>query len=868
MKHPLTVWLPALLLLLTACSLSADPAEPPPEVNCPAPPPVEVLTDGWRFSPDPNDVGLAERWYEPGAPINQWDELPIGRAWEQAAVEYDGIGWYAREISWDGPQAYLFLADADDSATVWVDGEEVAALGQEQPSAVLTLDNPDGRAWVAIRVLDEGGFGGIKSPPRLSPTADGAPDEARLIDLLESQAPHLPPAPSGDAWMMIGGVDEADEALIAIEGSLSPWASAPSAEVWLRNSATGEIARPLAGGQFALIEHAPVVSIRGEAGEGVTVDTLTFYDETDGAVRWRVAVERPAAEQPPGAAFDELIIALRPYRVNRTLAPFCNPVPAGETDVWLNNAPFLAAETPPASFTVEETWAGLVYPLSEGATTLDFALPAAPGRDLPSTDVNIDARLDETLAAWRARQTQARISLPDATVQAALDASLGYLLLAGDPDGPHPGPLAHNAIWTRDAAYMGLALLMRGHADVARSYAAAVLAGQEPDGRVPPIQGDAPWDNDEWDAQGQAITLATQVYRYTDDTAFLEQHYPAIRLAADYLIALREQTAADPPTTQGLLPPSLSAEDLVDGEQHTYWDNFWAVVGLEQAASAADALGQADDAARWRAESADLRQAIERSLETVMGSPVPYVPASVETTDNSGMARGTSPALHPIPIVAPDDSLMTRAFDYYAGRWITPYNGGYLHREGQFWTYGGVELANVYLRQNRGDLVHQILGWTLNHQTLPGAFAWAEQVDPNDFTFSGGDMPHAWMAASLTILIRNMLVLENARGPDDDALTLFQTAPMWWFEGDRAIVADDLPTPYGNLSLESFGDLRTEDGRWRGALTLRLDGAEPPGGFRWLLPFAPASVISTNGAVVDGTMLSMPGPGDVTLRFD
>ncbi|MEZ4517668.1 MAG: hypothetical protein R3C44_12860 [Chloroflexota bacterium] len=37
--------------------------------------------------------------------------------------------------------------------------------------------------------------------------------------------------------------------------------------------------------------------------------------------------------------------------------------------------------------------------------------------------------------------------MPDAAVQSALDASLGYLLLAGDPMAPI-SPLAHNAVWT------------------------------------------------------------------------------------------------------------------------------------------------------------------------------------------------------------------------------------------------------------------------------------------------------------------------------------------------------------------------------------------------------------------------------------
>jgi hypothetical protein len=822
-----------------------------------------MLSEGWQFMIDPDDVGLAQRWFDPATARPDWGTRPIGLAWEQSDLQYDGIGWYVRDVGWEGPAAYLFLADADDRATVWVNGREAAVLDASNPSAVLTLDDPDGQVFVAIRVVDEGGFGGVKATPRLGITPAGAMDEARRIDDIDRQSPALPPAPSGDAWTMIGGVDEANEALIGLEGGLSPWATAPSVEVWLRDSETRETINALAGGAFSLIGWAPIVTVTGVQPDGTMTRTTTFYDETDRAIRRRVAVDRP-----PDSRFDQLIIASRPFRVNRTLTEFCNPVLAGDAHVWLNNAPFLAAATSPESFNAFETHAELVYDLTAGTSTFDFALPAAPGRDLPPSDVDVDDRLTETEAAWATRQATAAISVPDEAVQAALEASLGYLLLASDPNGPHPGPLAHNAIWTRDAAYMGLALLMRGRDDVARNYVNAIFSGQEADGRVPPIQGEAiPWDNNEWDAQGQAIYLALQVYRYTGDETFLREHYPAISRAADYISVLREGTAADTPATRGLLPISLSAEDLADGEQHYYWDNFWALVGLSQAADAADRLGTGDGD-RWRAEAAGLQAAIETSLETVMGSPVPYIPASVETLDNPGMARGTTPALHPYPVLNTDDPLLQRSFETYANRWIKPNGGGYLHREGQFWTYGGIELANAYLRLDRGDLVHQILGWTLAHQTLPGAFAWAEQVDPNDFSFSGGDMPHAWMASSLTILIRNMLVLEYARGPADDALTLFQTAPVWWFEGDRGVTTRDLPTLYGPLDLTTSGDLRLEEERWVGTLTLALAGAEPPGGYRWRLPFAPASLTSTNNATVVDGWLIMPAPGEVSLTFE
>lgn len=861
MRHVIPLfWLGLLLLVAAAC---ATTPEPPPIVECPVPEPVEVLADGWQFTTDPDDAGLAAAWYAPDHDRTDWADRRAGLAWEQTGLEYDGIAWYAQAITWDGDEAYLFLADADDSATVWVDGVETLALGSDNPSAVLTLDDADGEALVVIRVADEGGFGGLKATPRLAGSFKASLDEMRLIAWLEAQDPALPPAPDGGAWTMIGGVAEAAESLIANDGSLSPYATAPAAQVWLRNSATGETVNPFAAGSFSLIDNQPLVQIGGEAQGGVGSRSVAFYDETDRAIRWQLALEREA-----GASFDELVVAARPFRVNRTLAAFCNPVLAGDNQLWLNNAPYLAAATPPDELATGETWAGLVYRLDEGATMLAFALPAAPERPMPDPAADFDGRLAEAQVAWAERAGRAVISVPDGAVQAALDASLGYLLLASDPDGPHPGPLAHDAVWTRDAAYMGLALLMRGHEETVGTYVDAIFAGQEPDGRVPPIQGEAiPWDNDEWDAQGQAIFLAMQLYRYTGDAAYLEAIYPQMALAADYLITLRAQTANDDGPTRGLLPRSLSAEDLADGEQHYYWDNFWAINGLLQAADAADLLNTGDGG-RWRTEAGALRTAVDESVAALMGEPVPYIPASVETLDNSGMARGTSPVLHPYPIVSPDDPLIRRAFDTYAERWITPYDGGYLHREGQFWTYGGIELANAYLRLDRGDLVHQILAWTLTHQTLPGVYAWAEQVDPNDFSFSGGDMPHAWMASSFTILIRNMLVLEQALGPDDDSLTLFQTAPDWWLEGERSVRVENLPTPYGPLSLETGGDLRMEDGRWVGTLELRLEGAEPPGGFRWELPFTPATVGSDNGVAMDGSWLLLPGPGTVTLTFD
>ncbi|MEZ4517665.1 MAG: hypothetical protein R3C44_12845 [Chloroflexota bacterium] len=58
------------------------------------------------------------------------------------------------------------------------------------------------------------------------------------------------------------------------------------------------------------------------------------------------------------------------------------------------------------------------------------------------------------------------------------------------------------------------------------------------------------------------------------------------------------------------------------------------------------------------------------------------------------------------------------------------------------------------------------------------------------------------------------------------------------------------------------------DGRWIGEITLTVDGATPPGGYHWRVPFTPSAVQSNNDATLDGTTLMMSGPGEVTLTFE
>jgi len=895
----------ALALMLVACRSSGEPLQPPPTTTpdaCAEPSLIE-LDEGWRFSTDPEDVGVSEGWYERSFDDGDWRLLSPGSPWEESGLDYDGVAWYRTTLTlpaWS--HVYLGFGRVDDAATLWLNGEHQLSWeagdrdSEAQAVDIARIVEPGTSIVLALRIHDRGGYGGVKGVIRLSNEPRGVMEESEYVRYLFESHPDWPVPEwlSGGplAYTMSGRPDSGVEALVRSDGAVAPWATGPTAELWLYDPSTGELATGTADRTvFSLREgHLPMPTWRWEAlGAGVT--NLLYSDMQEQAVRWQASLHNPTKEPLELTA----LLVVRPLGINRSLAPICSIGLQAESRLWMDGSRYLIAGTEPAETgiaslpdvmaaalqgaapnveTTSSNAAGLgaatmVFPLSLEAgesETLSFAFPVArrAAKDQESFPTVDRDGLQETTAHWEETVNRVGIDVPDELIEAGVKASTAYLLLALDQQGPHPGPLAHDSMWVRDAAYVGLALLQMGHAEKVRSFIPSILAAQEADGRVPPIQGDdIPWDDEEWDAQGQTIFLATTYYRYTDDIDALETWYPAVRAAADFIIDLRATEGDTVGPAAGLLPPSKSAEDLGPEDRHYYWDDFWSVAGLEEAAYAARVLGELEDAKRFEAEAGDLRRAILDSVEAVMGEEPAYVPGAVEDRESSSMARGTVPALWPVRVLSPESSLMERSFDVYHERWIAPDSGGFRHRQGQFWPYGGLELAHAYLRLGRTDVLHEILGWTLEHETLPGTYAWAEQVDPQSGGISGGDMPHAWAAASYATLVREMIVTERA-----GRLELFTGVPNWWFEDDRKITLTEAPTQFGPLDLHTQGTLRGADGSWDGVLRLSVSGAKPPQGYGWDLPAEPVHVEGPEEVVVqDGRLLIPEAGGTVRLTF-
>lgn len=858
---------------------SGQPAEQTVE-DCGVTPVVIVPQDGWRFSLDPNNVGLSAGWQHNVSDWTTWDSSAPGQPWEwQGYPEYDGIAWYAATFDTSAlATAWLGLVGIDDLATVWVNGIETPPITlTELPSAE--------QVSIAIRVEDLGGFGGIKRPVRVADTPSAALVDGDYLSYLGVQDPNLP-LPGWargryHAWTFSGGMAAENEALITNYAAVAAWDSAPLLEVWLKDaSGTIHVANETTFSEP--VPGAPMHALEWSVADQWQIKMTYFAHFEDSGVFWQIDVE-PLGD---GGDSAEIYLVTRPLGVTNARRAIHTLSTQRNGTLSVNGSPLVRVSQRPAQTTfaeLDDLWqrvqegdgdrtttycspegfgsAMMRYPVRRNGFSLRVTMPSDSGNPIPAPST-FDSAFDATARQWTPYVQHGDLKIPDGFVMAAYRKQIGYLLTALDADGPHPGPLAHDALWVRDAAFIGETLLQLGHHEIVAEFVPSLFEYQREDGYVPAIiDSDGPREDEEWDAQGQLIFLIAEFYRQTGDTERLAAWYPHARDAALFLQTLRARTANDPLVSNGILPPSRSAEDLGSADFHHYWDDFWAITGLRDAAYLANELGYDTDAAWMTQEANALQQALRASIVAVMGEEPAYIPNGPEDITSSAMARGSANSLYPQQIFSPDDPLITRSFQHYYELWIAPQQGGYKHIFEQWWPYGGMGLARDYVRLGRQDILHQILGWTLSHQTLPGTFAWAEQVNPATGGFSGGDMPHAWAASSYITLIRDMIFYRN-----EGQLVLFGGVPPSWLAHPEGVTLSNAPTPFGAFSLQTAGDLQVVEDAWSGTLTLDLSGAQPPDGFVWTLPVLPDEVVGS-AEIRDNTLYIAPAGGVISLTF-
>ncbi|MBL8250714.1 MAG: hypothetical protein JNK31_03485, partial [Candidatus Competibacter sp.] len=267
---------------------------------------------------------------------------------------------------------------------------------------------------------------------------------------------------------------------------------------------------------------------------------------------------------------------------------------------------------------------------------------------LPPTDADAAALENQLLAKaqsdWEIRLDRVKLELPPSGKKLAdsLKSNLAYILINRNGPAIQPGSRTYARSWIRDGALTSAALLSMGYTDEVRQFLLWFTPYQQADGKVPCCVDQRGADPvPEHDSHGQLIYAIMEYYRYTRDVGFLREMWPFVVKAVDYIDFLRQQRLTDVYRTDpsfmaymGLVPESISHEGYSSHPRHSYWDNFFILRGLKDAADIAVILGEDQPAQRF----AGLRDAFRKDLyasikATLKTHQIDFIPGAVELGD-------------------------------------------------------------------------------------------------------------------------------------------------------------------------------------------------------------------------------------------
>ena len=503
--------------------------------------------------------------------------------------------------------------------------------------------------------------------------------------------------------------------------------------------------------------------------------------------------------------------------------------PGGSEDVWIA-LPLHAASPPPRA-----------------------GLPPTPAARLG------DSALAAATSYWRSALGGPEIRLPASAewIVQSLRSNLAYVLINRDGPSIQPGSRSYERSWIRDGSLTSEALLRLGREAEVREFIEWYAPFQFADGKVPCCvdrRGADPVPEN--DSHGQLIYLIAEHWRFARDTAFARRMWPHVVRAVAYMDSLSQSRMTaiyrtDSLAYFGLLPQSISHEGYSAKPMHSYWDDFFALKGLKDAAELAVALGERERAAAYSAKATAFRQDLLASFARAMrGHGIDYLPGSVELGDFDATSTtvGISPGgeLSRLPAAA-----MQRTFDRYWERFVqrrdadttweayTPYE----HRvTGTFVRLGQPERAHALLEYFRRD--RRPAGW--NH--------WAEVVWRNPATPRFiGDMPHTWVGSDFIRSVLDMFAYERE---SDSTLVLGAGILPEWVSTAPGVSARDLRTHYGALSYT----MRKRESNIRVSIS---EGVRiPPGG----IALRPPSERRPRSVLVNDVAVSLSATGEIIVR--
>ncbi|HSD71220.1 MAG TPA: discoidin domain-containing protein [Thermoanaerobaculia bacterium] len=829
------------------------------------------------------DGNPATAWRSAGAAGGEWLSLDFleGR-------EYGGL-----VITWEGAAfARNYTVEISDDGLSWTTVREVA--GGNGGRDYLFLPESESR-FVRLRLGRGGGksFFGIREiavePLDFSASANA------FFEAVAKDAPRgfFPRYFSGEQsyWTIVGVDGDAEEGLVSEDAALEAGKGGFSIEPLLFADGALSGWSDAHASQSLAQGYLPIPSVTWHLG-ALTLETTAVaagppsrsslyvrYRLRNAAVRSRslklfLAI-RPLQVDPPtqflnhpGGATPIRVLRWdgREAKVDaRRILPITPPSAFGASTFDQGEiVESLARGNVPGSTAVEDSFGyasgAFAYEMQiapRGEKVVDLAIPLhAESRPATGRRAFDDALAGE-IAEWRSKLDRVAISVParDLPMVRTLKTTLAYVLINRDGPAIQPGSRSYERSWIRDGSLTSAALLRLGHPEPVAQFVEWYASHQFKDGKIPccvDARGADPVPEN--DSHGEFLYAIAEYGRYTKDRDLLSRLWPRVEKTVGYIEKLRMQRRTgeygrpEKVVFFGLLPESISHEGYSARPVHSYWDDFFALRGLRDAAEIAALLGKTEQQNRYRALADEFESDVLTSIRrTIAEHAIEYIPGSVELADFD--PTSTTIAIEPGGEL---DRLPRRELLATFER----YFGEFRRRASTTWdayTPYEMRIVGTFVRLGWRDRAHELLGFFLQDRRPAAWNQWAEVVgrESRRARFIG-DMPHTWVGSDY---IRSFLDLFAYARESDRCLVLAAGIPERWLDSPEGVAVKGLPTPYGELDY-SFAKKGVD-------LLMNVSGKldMPPGGLWLALPEKVAARIVT----VNGRPCASPR-GDCVIR--
>jgi hypothetical protein len=449
------------------------------------------------------------------------------------------------------------------------------------------------------------------------------------------------------------------------------------------------------------------------------------------------------------------------------------------------------------------------FHLKPGEQTEFFVIVPFYGKQTTDEKLSNDYIAEESKKAsdfWRTKTGHIRFHLPESanSIVNTYRSNLAYILINRDNAGIQPGSRSYERSWIRDGALTSSALLKSGIVTEVKDFIEWYTAHQFENGKVPcVVDSRGPDPVPENDSHGEMIYLIREYFNFTKDTTFLRSKNNNVLKAVAYIESLIAQRSTDyfkygndsVRSCYGLVTESISHEGYSAKPMHSYWDDFFTMKGLKDAAEIQKILGENESYEKIKKVRDTFRENLYNSIQLAMKTKkIDYIPGCAELGDFD--ATSTTISLTPCNELnnLPKPQVYNtfdKYYEFFRNRrdgktdWVnyTPYEN---------------RLIGSFILLDQPGRAHELIEFFLHDQRPQGWNDWAEVVW-KDYRVPRyiGDMPHTWVGSDFINAIRSMFVYENEY---DQSLVLASALYQDWIDSPAGMSVENLPTYYGEIS--------------------------------------------------------------------